>query len=98
MKITRHSLSLLASVGLGLRIDHVGPLTGHFLLAGAGTFGSIVSGNDKVPSLSLSGGSVFAGYSQPLSGALGADVRLGWHFLNQDFSLLVLSAGISFGN
>jgi hypothetical protein len=89
---------LLASVGLGLRIDHLGPLTGHFTLAGAGTFGNIVSGSDKVPSLSLSGGSVFAGYTQPLNGALCADVKLAWHFLDKDFALLALSVGISFGN
>ena len=87
-----------AGFGLGLRVDHVGPLTGHFTLGASGSLGSIIYSNDKVPSLSLSGGAVALSYSQPVNGLLGVDVRFGWHFLSNDFSLLVLSAGISFGN
>jgi hypothetical protein len=89
---------LLAGIGIGLRVDHLGPLPGYLTAGAGGTFGSINSSNPKINSISLSGGSVLVGYSVPLGSVLLAHARLQWLFLNQDFSLLTLSAGISFGN
>lgn len=90
--------ALLASIGTGLRVDHLGALPGHFMVGGAATFGAIVSGSDAVAAINLSGLSALLSYALPLNGALQADGRVTWHVLNKDFSLLVLSVGISFGN
>jgi hypothetical protein len=89
---------LLASVGFGVRADHLGALPGHLTLGGTGTFGAILSGADKIATIDLSGASALLDYALPLNGSLQADGRLAWHFLNKDLSLLVLSVGISFGN
>ena len=89
---------LLLGIGLGVRLDHLGPIPGYFTASGLASFGSIVSGADKVAGLDLSGGALLVQYSQPLSGWLGAHAQLAWHFLSKDFSLVTLSLGVTFGN
>jgi len=87
---------LLGGIGLGLRFDHLGPLPGHFTLAGAYTAGSITA--DSAADIDFSGGSVLLQYTMPVFGYLGVQGQAAVHFLNYGLTLFTLSAGIAFGN
>ena len=89
---------LLLGLGLGVRLDHLGPIPGHFTVGGLASFGTIASGAAKTAGIDVSGAAVLLQYTQPLTGWLAADAQLAWHFLSKDFALVTLSLGVSFGN
>ena len=87
---------LLGGFGLGIRFDHPGPIPGHFVIGGMGSFAAISA--PDAATQSVSGGQVLLQYGLPLFGAFEGHAQLGYHFLSDGFSLFTLSAGVAFGN
>jgi hypothetical protein len=87
---------LLGGFGLGVRFDHPGPIPGHFVIGGMGSFAAISA--PDAATQSVSGGQVLLQYGLPLIGMFEGHVQAGYHFLSDGFSLFTLSAGVAFGN
>ena len=89
--------SFLGGFGVGLRLAHLGPIPGAFVLGGLGSFATITS-SDSTPAINISGGAFLFQYGLPVLGPMQARAQLEYHFLSNGFSCFMLTVGIAIGD
>ncbi len=89
--------SFLGGFGVGLRLAHLGPIPGAFVLGGLGSFATITS-SDSTPAINISGGAFLFQYGLPVFGPLQARAQLEYHFLSNGFSCFMLTVGVAIGD